>query len=328
MSRSLLQKRPLRPAIGHLRPANRVLLYWTKRCELKYFIFKRGCSFVLWENQHLAWNGQCKDNQLKPFHSNNCLGKINFAVFQYWACFVISRVLVAFHQGGCFKCIICPDAVMCLTKSVATSNAFVTRMDAMGEKSWKGANSVCVDGPWDYENNVFFRTHRKSPIRKVSVKNHESNNAIASQEERYVYRNMKNAWKINLYLQDSLIEFNWAQGRGLSNESYWPDSTRKIDFWHTVDCHAGNFALGNWVWAENSWVGIPGPFPINPPTSQVRENLPHHPRRTNSELWACFLGWELEGTCADARNTTSLCRIPALVSPIPCSFLSIWRKIY
>ena len=52
----------------------------------------------------------------------------------------------------------------------------------------------------------------------------------------------------------------------------------------------------------------PGPFAIDPSrkqTSQVGEITKSSPRRTLCKLWVCFFCWELEGTGADAGNTTS-----------------------
>ena len=37
---------------------------------------------------------------------------------------------------------------------------------------------------------------------------------------------------------------NWAQGRGLSKKSYFPDPASKPGSRHTIGCHAANFALG------------------------------------------------------------------------------------
>ena len=81
------------------------------------------------------------------------------------------------------------------------------------------------------------------------------------------------------------------------------DRTRKPGSQHITGCHAANFALRHWGWAEKLWRDIPRPFQalsqlvllrIKPetPTSEVGEITKFSLRRLHCKLLVCFFGWE------------------------------------
>ena len=112
---------------------------------------------------------------------------------------------------------------------------------------------------------------------------------------------------------------NYAWWETASTRPWWEISKRShIDpttqailtyLQYTIGCLAVKFALGHC----EPWRGIPRLFqalsqlilPGIEPTSQIGKITKSSPRRTHCKLWVCFFGWELEGTSAGARNTSS-----------------------